>query len=216
MASLTRGRRHETHTRLVAIGTIVLLCALVIGTPSIALAHERRTIGGGKYDVVVGWDVEPPYVGQKNIAAIRISRAGTNPADPVIGADKTLKPDIRQGAATKSFPLHAIFGQPGYYGADIVPTRAGDYVWTFSGSIGDDQVDEVFDSADGKFDSVQAASDLEFPLAAPDPAQVSAELQATRSDAQSAQVIGWVGLGAGVVALLAIGGVWMSRSRGRR
>jgi hypothetical protein len=216
VASLTNGRRQATRTRLAAIGAIAVLCALVVGGPSIALAHERRTVGSGKYDVVVGWDAEPPYVGQKNTAAIRISRAGTNPAEPVIGAEKSLKIDIRQGATTKSFALHAIFGQPGYYGADIVPTRAGDYVWTFSGSIADDQINEVFDSADGKFDSVQAASDLEFPLAAPDPAQVTAELQDARGQAQSAQVLGWAGQGVGVLALLAAGGLWLTRPRGRR
>jgi hypothetical protein len=179
------------------------------------LAHERRTIGAGKYDVVVGWDAEPAYVSQKNAATIRISKAGTNPAEPVIGAEKTLKVEIRQGAATKSFPLRAVFGQPGYYGADIVPTRAGDYIWTFSGSIGDDQINEKFDSADGKFDSVQAATDLEFPLAAPDPAQVTTELQSARSASQLAQTIGFVGVALGLLGLLAALAVWLTRPRRR-
>jgi hypothetical protein len=197
------------------MGSIVLLWAVVSGS-SIALAHERRTIGSGKYDVVVGWDAEPAYVGQKNAASIRISKAGTNPAEPVAGADKTLKVEIRQGAATRTFALRAVFGQPGYYGADIVPTRAGDYVWTFAGSIGDDQINEKFDSADGKFDGVQAASDLEFPLAAPDPAELATELQTTRGAAQMGQTVGIAGLAVGVLALLASLGVWLARPRGRR
>src|SRR5258708_36629752 len=107
-----------------AIGSIAVLCAVLIG-PSMSFAHERRTIGGGKYDVVVGWDVEPAYVSQKNGASIRISKAGTNPAEPVTGAEKTLKVDIRQGASTKSFDLPAVFGQPGYYAAHILPKHAG-------------------------------------------------------------------------------------------
>src|SRR5689334_20466309 len=128
----------------------LLLIGLLV-VPTSALAHERRTIGNGKYDVVVGWDVEPAYVGQKNAASIRISQAGSNPAVPVEGADKTLKVQIRQGATTKEFPLRAVFGQTGYYVADIVPTREGDYQWTFVGSINEDQVNDKFDSADGKF-----------------------------------------------------------------
>ena len=92
-----------------AIGLIAVLCSLLIA-PSLSLAHERRTIGGGKYDVVVGWDTEPAYVNQKNAASVRISRAGTNPAEPVTGAEKTLKVEIRQGAQTKSFDLRAAFG----------------------------------------------------------------------------------------------------------
>jgi hypothetical protein len=42
-----------------ALPAVVLLAAFLV--PTGALAHERRTIGGGKYDVVVGWDVEPAY-----------------------------------------------------------------------------------------------------------------------------------------------------------
>ena len=136
----------------------MFIVLLLVALPATAFAHERRTLAGGKYDVVVGWDVEPAYQGQKNGATIRISQAGTTPAVPVEGADKTLKVQIRQGAQTREFPLRAVFGQAGYYMADIVPTRAGDYVWTFVGSINADQVNEKFDSADGKFDS--AAADL--------------------------------------------------------
>src|SRR6202165_5351998 len=166
--------------RLLAIGSLAVLCALVLA-PSLSFAHERRTIGAGKYDVVVGWDAEPAYVNQKNAATIRISKAGTNPAEPVTGAEKSLKVEIRQGAQTKAFDLRAAFGQPGYYQADIVPTRDGDYVWTFVGSIGSDQINEKFDTADGKFNAVQPETDLQFPIAAPDPAQIVSELQSTRA-----------------------------------
>jgi len=75
---------------LMAIGGIAVLVAL-LGAPSVSLAYERRTIAAGKYDLVVGWDTEPPFVNQKNAAGIRISRAGTNPSQPVTGAEKTLK-----------------------------------------------------------------------------------------------------------------------------
>src|SRR5215467_12117937 len=114
--------------RLVATAALVTLLAL-LSAPSVSLAHERRTIGGGKYDVVVGWDAEPAYVNQHNAAGIRISKPGTNPAQAVTGAEKTLKVQIRQGSQVRTFDLRAVFGQPGYYVADMVPTRAGDYLW---------------------------------------------------------------------------------------
>src|SRR5215471_10646910 len=104
-------------SRFVALLSIALILGVLVA-PSTSFAHERRTIGGGKYDVVVGWDVEPAYADLKNGASIRISKAGTNPAEPVTGADKTLKVDIRQGATTRTFDLRAVFGQPGYYMAD--------------------------------------------------------------------------------------------------
>jgi hypothetical protein len=199
-------------THLMAIGSLAMLCALLIA-PAVSLAHERRTIGAGKYDVVVGWDTEPAYVSQRNAASIRLSKSGTNPAEPVTGAEKTLKVEIRQGAQTKSFDLRAAFGQPGYYLADIVPTRDGDYVWTFVGSIGSDQIDEKFDTADGKFNAVQAATDVEFPVAAPDAAQMVSELEGTRAAAQTAQTVAFIGVGVGVIGVLAAIGLWLSRPR---
>jgi hypothetical protein len=200
-------------TRIAAMATLALLGALMIA-PSVTFAHERRTIANGKYDVVVGWDVEPAYVNAKNAASIRISKAGTNPAEPITGAEKTLKVDIRQGATTRSFPLRAVFGQPGYYVADILPTRDGDYQLTFTGAIGDDQINEKFDTADGKFDSIATTDALQFPLAAPDPVQTAADVAAARSAAQSAQTFAMIGIGVGVLGLLIAIGVWLTRPRG--
>jgi hypothetical protein len=162
---------------------------------------------------VVGWEVEPTYVREKNAATIRVSRAGTNPAEPVTGVEKTLKVDIRQGAQTKTFDLRTVFGQPGFYVADIIPTREGDYVWAFKGSIGEDKIDEKFDTADGKFDSVQRATALEFPVAAPDPAQLSADIQGTRSAAESAQTMALLGVAAGVLGALAAAALFLTRPR---
>jgi hypothetical protein len=185
----------------------LLFIALFV-EPGAALAHERRTVGNGKYDIVVGWDVEPTYADLKNAAGIRIMQAGTN--TPVAGADKTLKLAIRQGASTKDFPLRAAFGQDGYYLADIVPTRVGDYQWIFSGNINGDQVSETFDTADGKFDAVQAPTALQFPLALADPAQSASAVQSAQADAQSARTLAFVGIGVGIVGLLAGVGAWFS------
>jgi len=199
-------------TRIAAIASVAMLAALLVA-PSVTFAHERRTIANGKYDVVVGWDLEPAYVAQKNAASIRISKAGTNPAEPVAGAEKTLKVDIRQGASTRTFDLRAVFGQPGYYVADILPTRDGDYIWTFTGSIGDDQVNEKFDTADGKFNAVQATTGLQFPIAVPDPAQTAADVQSAKAAAQTAQTAAMIGIGVGVLALLVAVAVWLTRPR---
>jgi len=98
-------------SRLVRVLGVLAFGALLF-TPGTALAHERRTVASGKYDVVVGWDVEPAYVDMKNGAGIRIMNAGAT--TPVTGADKTLKLAIRQGASTQTFPLRAVFGQDGY------------------------------------------------------------------------------------------------------
>jgi hypothetical protein len=181
--------------------------------PTSAFAHERRTIANGKYDVVVGWDVEPAFQNQKNAASIRITQAGSNPAVPVTGAEKTLKVQIRQGATTREFNLRTVFGQQGYYVADVVPTRDGDYQWSFVGSINEDQVNERFDTADGKFNKVEAISALQFPETLPDPAQANAAVSVAQADAQGARTLGIVGIGVGLLGLLAAIAVWLSRPR---
>ncbi len=184
---------------------------IVVIAPGTALAHERRTVANGKYDVVVGWDVEAAYADMKNGASIRIMEAGTTNA--VTGAEKTLKLVIRQGASTQTFPLRAVFGQNGYYVADIVPTRVGDYRWAFTGDINGAAVDETFDTADGKFDAVQPQTALQFPVPLGDPAQTAASVQAAQADAQSARTLAFVGIGVGVIGLLAAIAALLTRSR---
>ena len=192
-----------------ALGGVAFVALFLV--PGIALAHERRTVANGKYDVVVGWDAEPAFVDMKNGASIRIMDAGTT--NPVAGADKTLKVQIRQGASTQSFPLRAVFGQNGYYVADILPTRDGEYQWIFSGSINGDAVNETFDTADGKFNKVEPQAALQFPLALPDPAQSSAAVQAAQADAASARTLAYVGIAVGALGVLAGVGAWLTRPR---
>ena len=141
--------------------------------PASALAHERRTIAGGKYDVLVGWDVEPAFQGQKNAASIRISQAGSNPPVPITGAEKTLSVQIRQGADTRLFPLRSVWGQQGYYVADIVPTRAGDFQWTFVGTVNGDAVNDMFDTADAKFNKVEPITGPQFPVVVGEQSQIA-------------------------------------------
>jgi hypothetical protein len=190
----------------------VLLIAF-LSVPTSVFAHERRTIANGKYDVVVGWDVEPAYSDFKNAASIRISQAGSNPAVPVTGAERTLKVQIRQGASTREFNLRSVFGQQGYYVADIVPTREGDYQWTFVGTINEDQINERFDSADGKFNGVEAASALQFPQTLPNPAETGAAVGAAQAEAQGARTLALIGIGVGVLGLLAALAAWFTRPR---
>ena len=194
---------------LTALSVAVLL--IVVVAPGAALAHERRTIATGKYDVVVGWDVEPAFVGLKNAASIRVMDAGTT--NPVTGAEKTLKLSIRQGASTQSFPVRSVFGQNGYYVADVLPTRAGDYQWMFTGDINGNQVNETFDTADGKFNAVEPATALQFPVQLGDPAQSAAMLQSAQADAQGARTLAYVAIAVGALGLLVGLGAWLMRPR---
>lgn len=197
-------------SRLVRVLGVAALAAFFCA-PSSALAHERRTVANGKYDVVVGWDVEPAYVDMKNGAGIRIMDATTT--NPVQGAETTLKLQIRQGGSIQSFPLRAVFGQNGYYVADLLPTRDGEYQWIFTGSINGDALNETFDTADGKIDKVEPQTALQFPLTLPDPAQSASAVQAAQADAAGARRLAYVGIGIGVLGVLAGAAAWLMRPR---
>ncbi|MBI2865177.1 MAG: hypothetical protein HYX94_11510 [Chloroflexi bacterium] len=189
---------------------IASIAALVVplALPSLALAHERRTIGGGKYDAVVGFDKEPALVGQPNAAGIRLTRAGTQ--DPVEGMEKTLKVSIAfGGGAAKEFALRPVFGQKGYYVADVLPTKAGSYIFTFRGDIDGAPIDERFESGPGRFDDVKSTEALQLPQVVPDPVAMGGEVKAAREEAATARnlavgglVVGVAGLATGLAAVL--------------
>jgi hypothetical protein len=191
---------HRKSSRLVALA-VAGLVLVALALPATASAHERRSIGNGQYDVVVGWSVEPAYVGMKNTATIRIMNAGTT--TPVTGAEKGLKLTIRQGASTQAFPLAPVFGQDGLYQADIVPTRVGDYQWIFTGTIGEASINETFDTADGKFNAVQPANAVQFPVQIGDPVENMQAVQSAQADAQSARALAMAGIAVGILGLVA-------------
>ncbi len=188
---------------------LIVIVVLLIGT-GVARAHERRTIGG-KYDVEVGWDKEPAYVNQPNAATITIYKAGTQ--DAVAGVEKTLKVRIAFGGGeAKEFPLRASFSKKGQYTADLVPTRAGSYIFTFVGDIGETPVNEKFESGPGRFDDVDGMEALQFPQPAPDPLTLANQVKAAQSDATNARLFGIIGIAAGVIGVI-VGGVALATRR---
>ena len=74
-------------------------------------------------------------------------------------------------------------------------------------------MNETFDTADGKIDSVQAEAADEFPLTPTDAAQQSQAVSAAQADAQSARTLALVGIVVGVLGLLGVVGLWLTRQR---
>src|ERR671933_347783 len=119
-------------------GTVAALL-LILLVPGAALAHERRDVG--KLQFVVGWIGEPALQGEPNGIDLRITDKASG--QPVEGAEKTLKASVAFGGGQpKEFPLRARFGQKGAYTADLIPTRSGTYLFTFSGTINGQNVNE--------------------------------------------------------------------------
>ncbi|MBM2812655.1 MAG: hypothetical protein HW416_3414 [Chloroflexi bacterium] len=173
--------------RTAAIGA--LLGLLVIGLlPPTALAHERRDVG--KYSFAVGFNGEPAYQGQPNAALITVT-VPSEDARPVEGLADALKATIAFGGGPpKEFKLRAVFGRPGAYVADFIPTRAGAYIFNFSGAIEGTPVNERFESGPGRFNNVESVEAIQFPEAIP-PGNDVARIARAADDRATAAWVCW-------------------------
>lgn len=144
--------------------TVVVLLTLLIGLMALAgpaSAHERREVG--TYTLVVGWNIEPALEGSPNGVLIRVNE--TTGGRAVSGVEQTLKLEVTYGGLRTAFTpaLAPVRSAPGSYIAEIIPTRAGDYTFRFSGKIEDLVIDERFESGPGRFETVRVPDDLQYP-----------------------------------------------------
>jgi hypothetical protein len=180
---------------------ILLATVLFLVLPLTASAHERRDVGAGKYQVVVGFIVEPAILGEPNGVSLAITNKETS--KPVEGADKTLKVAVQHGGGpAREMPLRARFGQPGNYTADLIPTRAGVYVFTFTGDIEGAQINEKFESGPGRFNDVEDAAKLQFPETVPYAGDLSRQLRDAEARVAQATPFAYAGAGLGLLGTL--------------
>lgn len=181
---------------------LALAFGLVLLFSSLALAHEQRTIG--KYALVVGFLNEPAYAGLPNGLDLRISNKETTKS--VEGLEKTLQAELIYGAKSMPITVRARFGQPGAYTADLMPTKAGTYIFHIFGDIEGQSVDEKFESGPGRFNDVQEMASLQFPDKVSSAVDLAAQIQVAQNAASRAQIFGIVGIVLGILGL-AVGGI---------
>lgn len=190
---------------------IALAVVLALALPGTALAHERRDVG--KYQLVVGWSTEPALVGEPNGVDLRITDRGTG--QPVQGAEQGLRVAVQFGGGPPGeLPLRARFGQPGAYTADVIPTRAGSYVFTFRGQVEAETLEERFESGPGRFNDVEPLDRLQFPEAVPSTGDLQRELRAAEARAEQATTLAYAGGGLGLLGA-ALGLTALLRRPGR-
>lgn len=200
-------RKAATVSALAVIGGTTL----ILSAPP-ASAHERRQVG--EYELVVGWYTEPAFAGQPNGPEVTITRA----SKPVVEG-VALSVDVIFGEETTTYELEpafvvGIFGEPGNYNADIVPTRPGTWEYRIYGTIEGAEIDETFTSGPDTFGDILDPAEVAFPAADPNNAELSDRIQTesdrvaaletqTEEDVSSARTLGLIGLIVGVVGLVA-------------
>lgn len=183
-----------------ALASIVVLISTSLLFAQEGAAHESRTVG--KYTVEAGWNAEPALLDRLNAVFFEVEE--TAGGREVEGLEKTVTVEVTYGGARQTFSpaLRAVAGAPGSYIADIIPTRTGDYIFRFTGKIEDLSIDERFESGPGRFASIQAPTDLQFPEPAAGAAEVTAALRDVRDGLARLQLIA---LAAGALAIAALG-----------
>ena len=117
----------------------------------------HTTVKAGDTDVEVGWVDEPPVVGQRNAVVVNV--AGGKDAPDITA----FKVTVSYGPSTQDLTLQPLGEDtPGQYIAPIIPTVAGQYTVTLSGTLGGKAVNNV----QVQPEEVAAASTLQFPQGA--------------------------------------------------
>jgi hypothetical protein len=168
---------------------LLVVFALLIVTMSLSIApvaaHEGRVVGD--YEIAFGWYVEPAYAGQLNgpdlyitlhddgdherRAAGAMSLHGEETREALEALVVDLQVEVTFGSESitltlePDFPTYVEFDDIGYlrYTATLIPTLPGDYSFRIFGTIDETEVDELFDSADGEFSTIEPSQDIHFP-----------------------------------------------------
>ena len=194
-------------TRSRVFGTFFLLASLLI--PLAASAHEGVTIG--KYELEVGWVIEPVLLDRTN--AVFLSVVNSETGEPVEGLT-TLRVGVTTGGHSRDLELRPLGEDaPGQYAADFIPTVLGQYTVNLSGQIEDQAVDLSVD-----IEEVELAEAYQFPVTLPSIPELSQELtiiktqnEALRNSVVLNQLLAIGGL------LLGLGGVVLGVvNRGRK
>jgi hypothetical protein len=205
---------------IIALGALSILGGSLFALSGSAEAHERRNVQS--YTMVVGWLNEPAFVNQNNSIDLRVSK--TADSSPVTGLNTTLKAQVTAAGKNIEVPLTARFNTPGAYNGYLMPTKTGEYTFTFTGTIEGAQINEKFTSGPGTFGSI------EEPKAFPDPLVSGAAAtegnkaleervvkleSASGSDGgsdSSGTLLGIVGIVVGAIGI-GVGGLALSKSK---
>ena len=210
--------------RLLSAATAATAVALVAVVP--ASAHEVRTVGA--YEFTVGWLHEPAYADEQNAIQFLLKDSKGNPVDDL---GDTLKVEVMYQSQkmpalslTPTFDPDTGLGMHGEYLASLIPTRAGNYTFHFTGTVKGQAIDQSFTSSPTTFDAVREPAAVEFPAQDPSRGQIAQKLdridpriaaaEATaRNDAELARNLGIAGT---VLGALGTVGLIIVLTRGRR
>jgi hypothetical protein len=197
--------------RAAAVATIA--AGLLIVAAGAAQAHESREVGD--LTLVVGWANEPAFAGFGNEVQVAVTE--TRGERPVEDGELEAEVVFGEGGASTRVTLDPSFSTPNKYLGYIIPTRPGTYTFNVSGMVGGETIEETFTSGPDTFNDVQNPADAEFPEQDPTRGELAEALDrlsgrieelsagsAEEPEDEGTDLSLWIGIGAGVIALLAL------------
>jgi hypothetical protein len=217
-----------------SMAAAMLAIAMLILIPGIASAHAERTVG--PFDLEIGFLDEPAYVGVPNAVFLDLSEGG----HPVANLGDALTVTVGFGDETSDPFVFDPLEEPGQYQAPFIPSQAGAYTFTLSGTLDGVTFDLSLTSGPKTFDVVQDLAGATFPAVQfPTNAELASRIQeesdrtttaltaattsgtdakAAASSAQdaadSAKTFGIIGIVVGAIGLI-VGAVALSAARKR-
>jgi hypothetical protein len=223
---------------------LIVAVMAALGLASVpVLAHEHREIGS--YQFTVGFMEEPALEGSPNAVSLEVMKTSEptadtppeNPQDspsspdaevghshneaelvPVEGLDSTLQVEVTHvpTGVSRTMPLRPVFGEPGHYAADLIPTAPGQYRFRFFGNVEGMEVDETFESGPDTFSDIESSRELEFPEPLAPVREMEGAVRGAQAIAEEAQdsassastlatvgiVLGAVGIASGISGLV--------------
>jgi hypothetical protein len=189
---------------LLAVTALVLWS---MGPSRTALAHEIVVIG--PYWLNIGWQSEPPLVGEKNAVLIIAANAETS---AMVESLATIRISISTGGRSQELVFVPVAEDtPGQFVADVIPTVRGVYTLELRGTLGDERV-----SADVDLDEVEDAGSLQFPERTSSVLELERRLAAAESALGQSRLVAIVAIVISGLNLLA-SAVWIvARTRSKR
>lgn len=132
---------------------------LTLSLYTVALAHDEQTVGEGQnqYTVIFGMASEPAYTDEHNGIDLTVEDAEGHGVEN-LAASLSASITAPDGSATRDLTLRPVYNEPGSYTSDLVLTEPGVYSVTFSGLIGETDVDVTFQTHE-----IAPLTDLNFP-----------------------------------------------------
>ena len=110
---------------------------------------------------------------------------------PVEGLEGSIQVEVTYvpTGTSKTFDLLAVFGEPGHYVANLVPTASGVYEFRVFGDIDGNAIDQTFASrgGGGGFDDIRPSAGLQFPEELPEVRELESGVRGALQTAQEAQ-----------------------------